>query len=89
MTRTIPLSGISERKVCLSQHKKRAPKEQREKRLREKPLREQRKVFWSQNKQHRQTVTLHLPIYWGTTRLLFIQLTELEPSVYLLNFSET
>ena len=29
-------------------------------------------IFWSsqhQNKQHRQYVTEHLPIYWGTTRL--------------------
>ena len=34
------------------------------------------------NKQHRQTVTAHLPIYWGTTRLPFTQPPELEPSIY-------
>ena len=42
-------------------------------------------IFWSsqhRNKQHRQTVTLHLPIYWGTTRLSFTRLMELEPSIY-------
>ena len=37
--------------------------------------------FWNKidDKQHRQTVTLHLPIHWGITRL-----TELEPSIYML-----
>ena len=34
------------------------------------------------NKQHQQTVTIHSPIYWGTTRLSFIWSTELEPSIY-------
>ena len=34
------------------------------------------------NKQHQQTVTVHLPIYWGTTRLLFIRPPELEPTIY-------
>ena len=29
-------------------------------------------------KQHRQTVTVHSPIYWGTTRLPFIRPPELE-----------
>ena len=36
--------------------------------------------------QHRQIVTLYLPIYWGTTRLSFTQLTELEPSIYVTDF---
>ena len=35
--------------MCLPQHKKRAPTEQREKRLCENPLWEQRKVFRSKN----------------------------------------
>ena len=34
------------------------------------------------NIQHRRTVTVHSPIYWGTTRPLSIRPTELEPSIY-------
>ena len=34
------------------------------------------------DKQHRQTVTVHSPIYWGTTRLPFIRPPELEPTIY-------
>ena len=34
-------------------------------------------------KQYQQTVTVQLPIYWGTTRLTSIGPTELEPSIYL------
>ena len=36
-----------------------------------------------QNKQQQQTVTVHLPVYWGTTRLPFIRPPELELSIYL------
>ena len=42
-------------------------------------------IFWlsrHRNKQHWQTVTLHQPIHWGITRLSFIRLPELEPSIY-------
>ena len=35
------------------------------------------------NRQHQQTITVHLPIYWGTTRQSFIPPTELEPSMYV------
>ena len=35
------------------------------------------------NIQHRQTVSIHLPIYWGTTRLSLIRSTELELSIYI------
>ena len=41
------------------------------------------------NKQHQQTVTKHLPIYWGTTRLPLIQPPELEPSIYLFSWECT
>ena len=34
-------------------------------------------------KQHRQTVTVQLPIHWGTTRLRSIRPTELELSTYV------
>ena len=37
---------------------------------------------FSADKQHRQIVTLHQPFHWGITRLLFIQLTGLEPSIH-------
>ena len=33
-------------------------------------------------KQHRQTVTVQPPIYWGTTRLPSLRPTELEPSIH-------
>ena len=39
------------------------------------------------NKQHRQTVTVHLPIDWGTTRLSFIRPTELEPTIYKYSYA--
>ena len=41
------------------------------------------KSNYDPNIQHRQTVTIHLHIYWGTTRLSLIRSTELEPSIYL------
>ena len=43
-------------------------------------------IFWSsrhRNKQHQQSVTLHQPIHWGITRLSFIWLMGLEPSLYV------
>ena len=46
-------------------------------------------IFWSSqhpNKQHQQTVTVHLPIYWGTTRLPLIRPPELEPSIFKKNW---
>ena len=39
-------------------------------------------IHSDQYKQHRRTVTVHSPIYWGTTRPPSIRPTELEPSMY-------